>query len=232
VDRTRLLHIENPVDADRHEQMRTGPSKSRNKSATKILSKNGPAKSSPPASAVTGNQKESPFNGVDTMETSLVDPSDAANQITAGDALTLNKKIPEIEVLKRDLEKSTLAKRKAELDRLHAALLEEKRMLQSSFKVSFQINPDYSGHIVGRNGSILTRAQEIPNVRRVDLKDGEVTIYADTFEAAECARDMLEIECLEIPITPRERSLIVGRGGKNVRDLQVISWLSVVCYSI
>jgi hypothetical protein len=212
VERTRLLHVEESIGSDCNEQKQAGPGKSRNKSATKFHRH---AKSSLPAMA----------------DLSLVNPTEsAANQITAdGDdgRILEHKKGSEIEDLKRDLErgfleKSTLAKRKAELDRLHAALLEEKRMLQSSFKVSFLVNPDFSEFIIGRNGSNLTRAQQIPNVKRVDLKDGEITIFADSFEAAECARDMLEIECLEIPITPRERSLIIGRGGKNVRDLLVI----------
>ena len=209
MERTRFLHVENAVAADFHELNQAGPSKSRNKSSTKSQGKNGPAKLSAPALAEPS--QTNPFDNV-------------SNQITAGidgGPMPESKKVSEIEVLKRDLEKSTLAKRKAELDRLHAALLEEKRMLQTYYKVSFPINPEYSGYIIGRNGSSLARAQEIPNVRRVDLKDGEVTIFADTSEAAECARDMLEIECLEVPITGRERSLIIGRGGKNVRDLQV-----------
>jgi hypothetical protein len=209
VERTRFLHVEDHVMADRPELKQAGPSKSRNKSATKTLAKNGPAKLSSPAMA-------------ELSLSNLLEDAPKPSPVSGdGGLMPENKRISEIEVLKRDLEKSILAKRKAELDRLHAALLEEKRMLQTSFKVSFPINPEYSGYIIGRNGSTLARAQQIPNVRRVDLKDGEVTIYADTFEAAECARDILEIECLEVPITRRERSLIIGRGGKNVRDLQV-----------
>ena len=222
MDRTRLLHVEESIGADYNEQNPAEPGKYRNKSATKIHRN---AKSSLPVK----------------VDISLVNQTEsAANQITAeggNGPILVHKKVPEIEDLKRDLErgfleKSTLAKRKAELDRLHAALLEEKRMLQTSCKVSFPVNPDFSGFIIGRNGSNLTRAQQIPNVKRVDLKDGEITIFADSFEAAECARDMLEIECLEIPITPRERSLIIGRGGKNVRDMLVIlrfSFGSLLC---
>ena len=127
----------------------------------------------------------------------------------------------DIEQLKRGLEKSSFARRKAELDRIHAALLEEKKRLQASFKVAFQTQPELIGYVIGKNGSNLARAKEITGVKRLDIKECEVTIHAETFEAAELARDLLEIESLDVPVTSRERRLIIGRGGKNVRDLQV-----------
>jgi predicted RNA-binding protein YlqC (UPF0109 family) len=164
-----------------------------------------------------------------TLESRVISPSATSfqnssneNSVPCGDESNLvDNYLVDIEQLKRGLEISALAKRRADLERLHQALLEEKRKLQASFKVSFHTRPDFVGVLIGRNGSNIAQAEEIPGVKRVDVKDCEVTIYAENCEAAESARDLLEIESLDIPVTARERRLIIGRGGKNVRDLQV-----------
>ena len=147
------------------------------------------------------------------------------NLKSAGSNAIRNEVVSEIEELKlRALDRTALAKRNAELDRLRNVLLEEKKKLQTQFKISFRTSPDFVGYIIGKNGSNVARAESIPDVRRVDVKDCEVTIFANTYEAAETARDLLEIESLVVPVTPAERNLIVGRGGKNIRDLQVTEY--------
>lgn len=54
----------------------------------------------------------------------------------------------------------------------------------------------------------------------VEMEGHQVCVVAATQGDAEAARDVLEYMRQSVPIEPRNRPLLIGRAGKNIRDIQ------------
>jgi len=59
--------------------------------------------------------------------------------------------------------------------------------------------------IVGKNGANIKKAQALPGVHRIDIRqDGMISIVADTPQAGKDARSMLEVTQEKVKIQPQE----------------------------
>jgi hypothetical protein len=64
----------------------------------------------------------------------------------------------------------------------------------------------------------------------VEIEGHQVCVVAATQEDAEAARDVLEYMRQRVPIATHNRQLLIGRAGKNIRDIQAkcgLHWMNV-----
>ena len=69
-------------------------------------------------------------------------------------------------------------------------------------------------------GANLARARRLAGIMSVEIEGHQVCVIAETQGDAEAARDVLEYMRQSVPIEPRNRPLLIGRAGKNIRDIQ------------
>lgn len=92
------------------------------------------------------------------------------------------------------------------------------------FKVEFAVNGEHMGMVIGTNGNNIKRAQAIPGVHLIEVtRENKVIIYADEREQADAARELLEIIHSRVPVDSSEIGYIIGKGGEQIRDLQVLT---------
>ena len=113
-----------------------------------------------------------------------------------------------------------LDKRQQEIDRLKAMLEAQKSRMREATRVHFTVDEDLLGLVVGSKGMNLAKARQIEGVMGVEIDGHEVQVLAATPEAGDAARDVLEYLREAVPISPEEIRLLIGKGGKNVRDIQ------------
>lgn len=88
----------------------------------------------------------------------------------------------------------------------------------------FRVDPATIGIIVGSKGVNIRRAQALPGVHRIDVReDGVVSIMADTPQAGKEARALLEVSQDRMKVQMQDIGIIIGRGGQQIRDLEQIS---------
>ena len=69
----------------------------------------------------------------------------------------------------------------------------------------FRVDPNSIGMIVGKSGANIKKAQALPGVHRIDIRqDGMISIVADTPQAGKDARSMLEVTQEKVKIQPQE----------------------------
>ena len=91
------------------------------------------------------------------------------------------------------------------------------------FKVEFAVNGDHVGMVIGTNGNNIKKAQAIPGVHLIEVtRENKVIVYADKREQADAARELLEIIHSRVPVDASEIGYIIGKGGEQIRDLQVL----------
>ena len=55
----------------------------------------------------------------------------------------------------------------------------------------------------------------------MEIEGNQVLVLAATEQAAEAARDILEYSRETVAIKAEEAGLLIGKGGKNIRDIQI-----------
>lgn len=113
-----------------------------------------------------------------------------------------------------------LDQKQQELQRLQMMLQHQKQCLEHAVRLQFTVDEDLLGLAVGAKGANLWSARQIEGVLSVDIDGNEVQVVAASDEAGQAARDVLEYLREAVPIQPHEGRLLIGRGGKNIRDLQ------------
>ncbi|TPP58246.1 Fragile X mental retardation syndrome 1 [Fasciola gigantica] len=84
----------------------------------------------------------------------------------------------------------------------------------------FRIQPDLIGLAIGYHGATIQEARGLPGVRTVDLlQDGIVHVEAETVEACQAVRHLLDFTEAEIPVSSRLASRLIGSKGMNIRKL-------------
>ncbi|CAL8082906.1 unnamed protein product [Calicophoron daubneyi] len=88
------------------------------------------------------------------------------------------------------------------------------------YRAQFRIQPRLVGLAIGYHGSTIQEARGLPGVRAVDLlQDGIVQVEAETVEACQSVRNLLDFTEAEIPVSPRLASRLIGSKGMNIRKL-------------
>jgi len=91
----------------------------------------------------------------------------------------------------------------------------------------FRVDINSIGMIIGKDGTNIKKAQALPGVHRIDIRqDGMISIVADTPQAGKEARAMLEVTQEKIKIQPHEVR-IWGAWGKGLNWLVVLSLCAV-----
>ena len=113
-----------------------------------------------------------------------------------------------------------MSQQQQQLATLKAQLQEAKQKVSSAVSLNFTVDEDLLGLVVGPKGANLMRARQVEGVFSVKIDGSEVQVLAATTEAGEAARDLLEFLREPVPIQSHEASLLIGKGGKNIRDIQ------------
>ncbi|CAH8589811.1 unnamed protein product [Dicrocoelium dendriticum] len=88
------------------------------------------------------------------------------------------------------------------------------------YSAQFRIQPQLIGLAIGYRGATIQEARGLPGVRSVDLvHDGIVQVEAETVEACQAVRSLLDYTEAEIPVSPRLASRLIGSKGMNIRKL-------------
>ncbi|KAF6770747.1 hypothetical protein AHF37_10998 [Paragonimus kellicotti] len=88
------------------------------------------------------------------------------------------------------------------------------------YSAQFRIQPQLVGLAIGFRGATIQEARALPGVRAVDLlPDGIVHVEAETVEACQSVRNLLDFTEAEIPVSPRLASRLIGSKGMNIRKL-------------
>uniref|UniRef100_A0A7S0DVW8 S1 motif domain-containing protein n=1 Tax=Hanusia phi TaxID=3032 RepID=A0A7S0DVW8_9CRYP len=125
-----------------------------------------------------------------------------------------------INELKSKRESKGIASRYQELEQIQMFLLQQKQKLENAVRIEFQVDASCVGLVVGKRGSNIAKASAVDGVMKIDVQETNVVILAETEEAAETARQMLEHRKESISVERRTLGLLVGKGGKNLKNLQ------------
>jgi polyribonucleotide nucleotidyltransferase len=113
-----------------------------------------------------------------------------------------------------------LDQKQQELLRRQEMLMKHKQQIEQAVHLQFTVDEDLLGLSLGTKGSNLWRARQLPGVFSIEIEGNQVRVVAENDEAAEAARDAVEFLRESVPIQPSEARLLIGRGGKNIKDLQ------------
>lgn len=88
------------------------------------------------------------------------------------------------------------------------------------YSAQFRIQPHLIGLAIGYRGSTIQEARTLLGVRVVDLlQDGIIHVEAETVEACQAVRNLLDFTEAEIPVSSRLASRLIGSKGLNIRKL-------------
>lgn len=118
-----------------------------------------------------------------------------------------------------------------QVEKLQQMLDERRRKMHNAVRISFEVPRTFGGAIVGKGGSNIRKAREVPGIISIDVSKPEdngedgggmctVTVLAESSDAAESARDILEFTEETVTLSRRAGSLLVGRGGKNLKNVR------------
>ncbi|CAH8449083.1 unnamed protein product [Dicrocoelium dendriticum] len=86
------------------------------------------------------------------------------------------------------------------------------------YSAQFRIQPQLIGLAIGYRSATIQEARGLPGVRSVDLlHNGIVHVEAETVEACQAVRSLLDYTEAEIPVSPRLASRLIGSKGMNIR---------------
>eukprot|EP00184_Porphyridium_aerugineum_P004977 CAMPEP_0184706788 /NCGR_PEP_ID=MMETSP0313-20130426/36934_1 /TAXON_ID=2792 /ORGANISM="Porphyridium aerugineum, Strain SAG 1380-2" /LENGTH=678 /DNA_ID=CAMNT_0027168353 /DNA_START=716 /DNA_END=2752 /DNA_ORIENTATION=+ len=109
---------------------------------------------------------------------------------------------------------------------LNARLESAKIQRQSASCLVFEVSSDVIGSCIGKNGCNLKAAQKIPGVLSIRVEDLDdrpahrVEVLAQSEEAAEQARDLIEHVRVQIPVSREEIGPLIGRKGIHLREIE------------
>lgn len=118
-----------------------------------------------------------------------------------------------------------------QVEKLQQILDERRRKMHNAVRLSFEVPRIFGGAIVGKGGSNIRKAREVEGIISIEVsKPGDsgddggemcnVSVLAESSDAAESARDILEFTEETVTLSRRAGSLLVGRGGKNLKNLR------------
>jgi fragile X mental retardation protein len=108
---------------------------------------------------------------------------------------------------------------------------EAQRMLQTSdvqskFVEEFTVASELMGLAIGAQGSNIVNARNIEGVDEIVIDESHNTdgicvfkIYADTAEAAELAKNMLEFTVSSVPVPRSMVGKVIGKSGKTIQEI-------------
>ena len=93
---------------------------------------------------------------------------------------------------------------------------------ENGIRVEFAIAKELIGLVVGKGGKQITDVKKATGVEmiEVDQTGPRVIIIGPTQEAVDAARESLEFIIERVPVEPEQVGWLIGRGGKNFRELQ------------
>uniref|UniRef100_A0A914GVX3 K Homology domain-containing protein n=1 Tax=Globodera rostochiensis TaxID=31243 RepID=A0A914GVX3_GLORO len=102
----------------------------------------------------------------------------------------------------------------------------ESNMLNANFLVEIEVSLAYTGLAFGRNRSNLAAAREVYGVCEITVDESQKAqgickfkIYANTAEAAEQARKMLEFTDRKVTVPANAIGRLIGKYSRNVKDI-------------
>uniref|UniRef100_A0A7S0ZIZ1 K Homology domain-containing protein n=1 Tax=Timspurckia oligopyrenoides TaxID=708627 RepID=A0A7S0ZIZ1_9RHOD len=108
--------------------------------------------------------------------------------------------------------------------RLNARLQNAKLQRETAVSLVFDVAPDVIGSCIGKNGVHLKAAQRLPGVVSVRVEDLDgfhrIEIMAETEEAAEAARDLVDHIRVRIHVSREEIGPLIGKKGVHLREIE------------
>lgn len=97
-----------------------------------------------------------------------------------------------------------------------------KEKVDNNKKLEFSVAPHLIGYVIGSKGENLNKALKIPGVASIKVvqESNVVRILAQTEDAAQEARAILEYVEEYIELSPKLVAWVIGKGGQNVREIE------------
>lgn len=116
---------------------------------------------------------------------------------------------------------------RTDLRKVQMQLQEKEQQFRTAFKEQFQVDVSLLPLVIGRKGKNIKDAETVQGVLKINVEDdGQVTIFAQSTDAASEAREILEIISKDIPVPSSAMGRIIGVKGANIqkiiKDSQVI----------
>jgi len=100
----------------------------------------------------------------------------------------------------------------------------EQSKLSNGIVVSFNVDRDSIGKLIGTGGANIRTAKRLPGINRIDVTDdGVVNIFAESREKAEAAWSQLEVVTVVVPVKQDEVGFIIGKKGQQIQELEQMS---------
>ena len=106
-------------------------------------------------------------------------------------------------------------------EKLAEKLESEKAKRETGIRIEFPIDKELIGLVVGKGGKNIADARRETGVDvMIDQNGPKVVIIGADQDAVDAAREKLEFVTLELPVKPDQIGWLIGKGGKNFKDLQ------------
>lgn len=107
---------------------------------------------------------------------------------------------------------------------LASKLKVEKEKIETGQTLEFSIERELIGLIFGKGGRAIADAKKMSGVDYIKVTQAGsqplVTVVGPTQESVEAARELLEFVTEHVPVLPEQVGWLIGRGGRNFKDLQ------------
>ena len=92
----------------------------------------------------------------------------------------------------------------------------------NGIRIEFPVAKELVGLVVGKGGRTLGDVKKSTGVEliEVDQNGPRVIVIGPTQETVDAAREMLEFVVERVPVEPEQIGWLIGRGGKNFKELQ------------
>jgi len=107
-------------------------------------------------------------------------------------------------------------------EKLAERLETEKSKRETGVRIEFAIDKELIGLVVGKGGKNIADARRETGVDVVEIDQNgpRVVIIGPTQQSVEAAREKLEFVTAKLPVDPEQIGWLIGKGGKNFKDLQ------------
>ena len=138
--------------------------------------------------------------------------------IGSGKAITMGKILLDLHMKHH----GDMARIHSQRETLASALETKRAAREHGVRVEFPVSKELIGLVVGKGGKNISDVKKATGVEmiEVDQHGPKVVLVGPTQESCDEAREMLEFVTKRVPVQPEQIGWLIGRGGKNFKELQ------------
>eukprot|EP00492_Amphilonche_elongata_P003375 TRINITY_DN3696_c0_g1_i1.p1 TRINITY_DN3696_c0_g1~~TRINITY_DN3696_c0_g1_i1.p1 ORF type:complete len:142 (+),score=34.00 TRINITY_DN3696_c0_g1_i1:153-578(+) len=109
-----------------------------------------------------------------------------------------------------------------------------RNLFDGAHKCEFEISQDLIRYAIGRSGSNIQEAKDIPDILDIQINEKAVPptvqIVGESEDAVEQARDLLEIVRKKIDVPDRQMKHLIGMNGREINMIKNRSKVRLIQY--